>query len=161
MKKLVFMLCMIPAFVFCQDPVLMKSVDMKANEVSIKSESENISIIEVNVIINEVLAIDFILDTGASDSSIPLYVLNTLIATKTVEVGDLLDSKKYRIANGGVVTNKRIMIRKIFIGGRMLENIPFSITEDVNSPLLIGQNILGKFTEVKIDYKNKILTFIE
>ncbi len=118
-------------------------------------------IYEINVKINNVLDIPFILDTGASESSMPTYVLNTLIRTNTVFKVDRLEDKTYIMADGTTTVNRRILIRKLKIGNNEVENIAFSISDDLNSPLLIGQNVLSLFTEVKINYKDSTITFIK
>lgn len=135
-----------------------ESKDLILNEGEIALITNPGGIYEVMIKLNDVLDIPFVLDTGASESSMPLFVLNTLIKTNTVVKSDRLSDKKYIMADGSTVDARRVLIKRLRIGDYVVENIAFSISDDVNSPLLLGQNVLSEFKEVKIDYKRSTLT---
>lgn len=128
-----------------------------ANAQSIELADKN-GVYEVPVIINNSLKIDFLLDTGATETSIPIYVFYTLLRNGTITKADKLREKTFILADGTKVTSKRCVIREITIGGHVLTDVSVSISESVNSPLLLGQNVLNKFTRVTIDYRNDTLT---
>ena len=124
---------------------------------TIKMNEKKGGVYEVPVIINNTLKIQFLLDTGASESSIPLYVFYTLLKNGTITRADKLSEKTYTLADGSEMTNKRCIIREITIGDHVLRDVSVSISESVDSPLLIGQNVLGQFSKVIIDYKEDTL----
>lgn len=117
--------------------------------------------IDIPVTLNKALLINFVVDTGASESSIPLYIVNTLIKTETILTTDRLEDKTYILANGTTMTNRRVQLRNVRIGDFVLENISFSVSDDVRSPLLIGQNILSQFKSVEFDYANKKVILVK
>ena len=47
----------------------------------------------VPVLINNAITLDFVIDSGASDVSVPADVVSTLIRTKTIERSDLSGNK--------------------------------------------------------------------
>jgi hypothetical protein len=53
----------------------------------------------VPLTINGKITLDFILDSGASDVSIPADVVSTLIRTKTIRKEDFLGEQKYELAD--------------------------------------------------------------
>jgi len=123
----------------------------------IKMDELKGGIYEVPIIINNSLKIPFLLDTGASETSIPVYIFYTLIKNGTITKGDKLSEQTYRLADGSEMTSKRCVIRELKIGEHTLRNVSVSISDNTNSPLLLGQNVLGEFTKVTIDYKSDIL----
>lgn len=124
---------------------------------SIEMRSDVGGTVDIPIKLNNVLNIKFIVDTGASESSIPLYIVNTLIKTETILIEDKLEDKTYLLANGSTSTSRRVRLRKVKIGDFILEDVAFSVSDDVRSPLLIGQNILTQFKSVKFDYVNSRL----
>jgi hypothetical protein len=83
------------------------------------------------VTVNGVLALHFILDTGASEVVIPADVALTLVRTGTIQDSDFLPGADYTLADGSVVSSPRF--------------------------ILIGQNVLERFGAWGIDNKNKVL----
>lgn len=127
----------------------------------VRMELTNGGTMEIPSNLNGVLDIKFIIDTGASESSIPLFVVNTLIKTDTVLKSDRLEDGTYIMADGSTSTARRIQLRTIQIGDVTLHNITFSVTDGVTAPLLIGQNILNHFKFVSFDYTNNKLILIK
>ncbi|MCX6244650.1 MAG: retropepsin-like aspartic protease [Bacteroidetes bacterium] len=111
----------------------------------------------VPVVINNTLKINFILDSGASEVNISSVVLLTLIQTGTVDDDDYLGTEKYKLANGSIVQSHRFLLKTLQIGNFLLENIPASVSDSINSPMLLGQNVLNQFGKITIDQKNNQL----
>jgi clan AA aspartic protease (TIGR02281 family) len=105
------------------------------------------------------LNLKFILDTGASNVSISLTEAIFMLKNGYLDEDDILDKEKYQIANGQIEEGTKIIINKIIIGRYTLENITASVSHHLNAPLLLGQNVLEKFGELKIDYTNNRLTY--
>lgn len=109
---------------------------------------------EIPVTINGTVTIPFIVDTGASETTIPPYVFLTLIKNGTITVSDSLPSKTFLLANGTKEVNMRVRLKSIKIGNTVIKNVEASVSNSLNAPLLLGQNVLSKLHRIEIDYKN-------
>ena len=114
---------------------------------------------EIPITINEVLKLNFIFDARASDVSISPDVALTLIKSGTVTNGDFIGTSTYKFADGSFAKSQVFIIRKIQIGNKVISNVKASISNSVNSPLLLGQSVLNKFGKVTIDYKTGTIKF--
>ena len=110
----------------------------------------------VPVYINEKLKINFIVDSGASDVSMPSDVVTTLIKTGTIDKTDLLGSNPYRLADGSVVNQVAFNIRSLRVADKILHNVKGSVAND-NSPLLLGQSFLARFSSWSINNNSHTL----
>lgn len=120
----------------------------------IKTQS---GLIEVPVVLNDVLKINFIFDSGASEVSLSPDVALTLMKTGTIFESDWLPSQTYTFADGSKAKSKRFLINKLVIGNQTLTNIEASISNSIEAPMLIGQNVMQKLGSVTIDYDNLLL----
>jgi hypothetical protein len=86
----------------------------------------------VPVAINDALTLSFIVDSGASDVSIPADVVLTLIRTGTLREGDFLGRQTYRLADGSRVPSVTFRIRVLRIGTREIRDvIPTALSVDL------------------------------
>ena len=104
----------------------------------------------VPVTINNQLTLKFVVDSGASDVSIPTDVVSTLVRTGTITDADFLGSRTYKLADGSTVPSQRFLIRSLKVGSRTLENVTASIAP-VAGQLLLGQSFLRRFKSWSID----------
>jgi uncharacterized protein YraI len=111
---------------------------------------------KVPVTINGKLTLDFIVDSGAADVSIPADVVMTLWRTGSIAEDDFLDSQTYRMADGSTVPSRRFRIRSLKVGDRVLENVTGSIAPVAGS-LLLGQSFLTRFKSWSIDNQRQAL----
>jgi predicted aspartyl protease len=111
---------------------------------------------KVPVTINGQLTLDFTVDSGAADVSIPADVVMTLWRTGSIVEDDFLDSQTYRLADGSTVPSRRFRIRALKVGGRVLENVVGSIAP-VTGSLLLGQSFLTRFKSWSIDNQRQAL----
>jgi hypothetical protein len=74
----------------------------------------------VPVVINGAIALDFIVDSGAADVSIPADVVITLMRTGTIKESDFLGQKTYMLADGSKVPSQTFRIRSLKVGDRVL-----------------------------------------
>lgn len=110
----------------------------------------------VPVTINGQLTLTFIVDSGASDVSIPADVVLTLLRTETITDADFLGKQAYRMADGSTVPSQRFVIRSLKVGNKVLENVTGSIAP-VQGSLLLGQSFLGSFQSWSIDNQRRAL----
>jgi predicted aspartyl protease len=57
----------------------------------------------IPVLINGQITLNFTIDSGAADVSIPADVVSTLIRTGTIQESDFVGKKTYRLADGSSV----------------------------------------------------------
>lgn len=100
--------------------------------------------------INGQITLDFIVDSGASDVSIPKDVVSTLIRTRTITDADFQGSETYRLADGSTVPSQTLVIRSLKVGTKVLENVAAHIAPNAGQ-LLLGQSFLKRFRSWSID----------
>jgi aspartyl protease family protein len=114
---------------------------------------------EVPVVVNEVLKINFVLDSGAADVSISSDVALTLLKTGTIRQEDWLPGAVYSFADGTSAKSARFKIQSIRLGNRMLHDVTCSIAKNIEAPMLLGQSALKKLGSYQIDYRSERLIF--
>ena len=102
------------------------------------------------------ITLDFMVDSGASDVSIPSDVVTTLMRAGTIKEADFIGEKTYVLADGSKVKEKTFRIRSLKVGDRVLENVTGSVASTSGS-LLLGQSFLGRFKSWSIDNNRHVL----
>jgi clan AA aspartic protease (TIGR02281 family) len=110
----------------------------------------------VPVMINGQITLKFVVDSGATDVTIPADVVMTLVRTGTITNEDFLGKQTYTMADGSTVPSQQFVIRSLRIGGRVVENVTGSIAP-VAGGLLLGQSFLGRFHSWSIDNQKEAL----
>lgn len=110
----------------------------------------------VPVTINNELTLNFTIDSGASDVSVPADVVSTLMRTGSLTTSDFLGEEKYRLADGSIVPSPTFNIRSLKFGNRVLQNVKGGVAS-VKGSLLLGQSFLSRFSSWSIDNKRQIL----
>jgi predicted aspartyl protease len=108
------------------------------------------------VAINRQLTLNFVVDSGAADVSIPADVFMTLVRTGTITDADFLDKQTYQLADGSTIPSQRFVIRTLKIGDKTLENVVGGIAPVAGS-LLLGQSFLSRFKSWSIDNQRRAL----
>ena len=111
---------------------------------------------KVPVTINRQLTLNFVVDSGAADVSIPADVFMTLVRTGTITDADFIDKQTYQLADGSTIPSQRFVIRTLKIGDKTLENVVGGIAPVAGSPLL-GQSFLSRFKSWSIDNQRRAL----
>lgn len=112
---------------------------------------------EIECTMNDRITIPFYIDSGCSESTIPVHIFITLYKAGTITEADRLPSRIFTLADGSTTEKHRFVLRKIKVGDKVFYNIPISITENVNAPLLLGQDVLSRFGMILLDYENNLL----
>jgi clan AA aspartic protease (TIGR02281 family) len=110
----------------------------------------------VPVTINNQLTLKFVVDSGASDVSVPTDVVSTLTRTGTIADSDFIGSQTYKLADGSTVPSQRFLIRSLKVGDKTLENVTASIAP-IAGQLLLGQSFLRRFKSWSIDNSGSAL----
>ncbi len=110
----------------------------------------------LQVRINGVFTLPFVLDSGASEVTIPADVALSLLRTGTISEKDFLPDKRFTLADGSIVTGSRFNIRELEVGGFRAFNIP-AVVAPVTGSLLLGQSFLSKAPHWAIDNRRQLL----
>lgn len=109
---------------------------------------------ETSVLINGVLKLDMIFDTGASEVYFTPDIVLTLFRTKTISDNDILQGGSYMDANGNVNKSIRFRIRELNIGGQVIKNIAAGVSISLDGLNLLGLSALEKFGVLEVDFMN-------
>lgn len=113
---------------------------------------------KVPCVVNDV-PMDFIFDTGASSVCISLTEANFLYRQGKLTDKDFIGISYSQIANGDIVPNASVILRKIEIGNLELRDVDAIITLSSDAPLLLGQSAIQKLGIIEIE--GEILRIIE
>lgn len=105
--------------------------------------------IEVNGI-----PLKFIFDTGASSIFISPAEALVLVKQGTLEESDIIGTENYQDATGGISEGTVINLKEVKMGNKILRNVKASVSDNIQSPLLLGQSALEQFGSIEIDNKN-------
>jgi len=104
----------------------------------------------VPVLINNAIPLNFAVDSGAADVSIPADVVMTLVRTGTIKEGDFLGTQTYVLADGSRVPSPQFRIRSLTVGSWFVENVTGHVGAVKGAPLL-GQSFLKRFGSWSVD----------
>jgi hypothetical protein len=113
------------------------------------------SMYRVPVTLDGRLVRPFILDTGAGEVQISTELARALFPRGSAPPAYLADGT-YRLADGRIVRNKRILISSLRVGDRELRNVTASIGGP-DATLLLGQNVLTRLGTWSIDSRRAVL----
>ncbi|MDD9869502.1 MAG: retropepsin-like aspartic protease [Gammaproteobacteria bacterium] len=114
---------------------------------------------EIPVVLNGVLAIPFIIDSGASDVVISSDVALTLFRTGTIRESDYMSGAVYRLADGTEMKSGRFRLQSVRIGNKTIRGVTCAITDSLKAPMLLGQGVLERLGKYTVDYKSGVLIF--
>jgi len=94
--------------------------------------------------------LEFILDSGASDVSLPRTVESILLDSNTITKDDYLEPGLYMIADGSVKISNRFTVPFISVNGIKVSNVRCHVN-DSEDVLLLGKSFLNRFKNWTID----------
>ena len=106
--------------------------------------------------INGAITLDFTVDSGAADVSVPADVFSTLRRTGTIKVSDIIGEQTYVLADGSKAQSFTFTIRSLKVGNKVVENVTGSVAS-ARGPLLLGQSFLERFKSWSIDNTKRVL----
>jgi predicted aspartyl protease len=125
----------------------------RASEIPLQTKN---GVLVVPVLVNNALTLNFMVDSGASDVSIPTDAVATLRRTGTLRDADFLGERTYRLADGSTVPSQTFRIHVMKVGDRQIENVTGSVA-GVDGSLLLGQSFLSRFKSWSIDNQRQVL----
>ena len=112
--------------------------------------------LQVPAVINNEITLNFTIDSGATDVSIPASVFATLTRNGAVSPQDLLDKRVYKLADGSGELSQRFRIRSLRVGGLEVRDVIASVG-DSGGLLLLGQSFLSRLKSWSIDNERQTL----
>jgi hypothetical protein len=113
------------------------------------------SMYRVPVTLDGRLVRPFIVDTGAGEVQVSAELVRALFPRGSAAPVYLPDGA-YRLADGRVVRNRRVLIPSLRVGDRELRNVTASIGGP-DASLLLGQNVLTRLGTWSIDNRRGVL----
>lgn len=131
----------------------------RANEVILNFEIEN-GVKYVWIEING-MKLRFVFDTGASNVCISKAEASVLFRQGTLTNEDIRNVAYFQDASGQISEGTKINLKEVKIGGHILLDVEALVVDNMNSPLLLGQSVLERFAEIKINNNNNTITLIK
>lgn len=97
------------------------------------------------------LKMKFIFDTGAANVSISSTYAEMMLENGYLVESDFKGTTQSILADGSVVDNVVVNLRKVEIGGQTIENVTALVVPSQNAPLLLGQSAIQRLGKVSID----------
>lgn len=136
--------------------VLVKRDENNNEYVEIPMFKTKSGIYEVPIRING-LELDFVFDTGASDISISELEFQLLTKKRRIKQSDIKEQITYKDASGNTLTAKKITLRQVEVGNKILRDVDAIVINNARAPLLLGQSALSRFGRVEIDYQSNAI----
>ncbi len=112
--------------------------------------SHNGGVLMVESLVNDSSRVEFTVDSGAGDMSIPEEIMKELKIKGVVGDADFTGTGRYILADGRVVEAAQYNIKRITVGGVTALDVQSSVSPE-NSPPLLGQTFFKKFKSWRID----------
>ncbi len=144
-NQLLFLLLAILFFV--------SNVTLGQHKISLKEKN---GVLYLPCIING-MQLDYVFDTGASIVTINDSIYRLMQSNELISLDDSIGIEKYQDASGDIIECVTFNIKKIEIGGIVLENIKGGVVPNNNKSFLLGQSALKILGSYNLDIKNKIL----
>ena len=110
----------------------------------------------VPALLNDSVSLDFYLDSGAADVSVPAATFEALKRAGTIRPEDIIGTESYLMANGASNKATLFTIRSLKVGSVVLKNVRGSVSPFAGPPLL-GMSFLGRFSSWTVDNRRSFL----
>lgn len=169
MKKIVLFLSLIVLLPSCNEekkrPIysdLEESVEetyaKSGDEIVVPFRNEN-GVKYVAVKVNGV-GFDMIFDTGCSGALISVAEARYLIEKGKLTQDDFRDPVPSQIADGSIMVNMVVNLKEVVINDQIIcPDVTATVSDNINAPLLLGNEILDRLATITIDNENETLNF--
>jgi predicted aspartyl protease len=114
----------------------------------------------IPVQINKAITLNFVVDSGAADVSIPADVVSTLIRTGTLQETDFIGKQNYKLADGSTIPSPTFRVRSLTVNKVEITNVKASVAPAAGE-LLLGQSFLSRFKSWSIDNARQALVLTQ
>jgi clan AA aspartic protease (TIGR02281 family) len=97
------------------------------------------------------VTIDFVIDSGASDITLPRDVYSTLIRSGTLTKANYIGTAQYGIADGSEVKGVKFKLASLQVGNQVLTDVVASVMPSDAATPLLGLSFLSRFQSWSID----------
>lgn len=113
----------------------------------------------IQVKINDCAEFPMIFDTGCSGVSISVLELATLVKHGYISESDIVGMTQAQIADGSVINEAVVNLKKLKIGDYECSNVKASISSNEEAPLLLGNGALKNVESFSVDDDAGIIKF--
>lgn len=113
----------------------------------------------IQVKINDCAEFPMVFDTGCSGISISILELATLVKHGYVSEDDLIGITQAQIADGTVVNEAVVNLKKLKIGDYECQNVQAIVSRNEEAPLLLGNGALKDVESFSVDDENNVIRF--
>lgn len=113
----------------------------------------------VQVKINDCTEFPMIFDTGCSGMSISILELAALVKHGYISEDDIVGITRAQIADGTVVNEAVVNLKKLQIGDYVCHNVKASVSSNEEAPLLLGNGALKDVRSFDVDDDACIIRF--
>jgi clan AA aspartic protease (TIGR02281 family) len=111
--------------------------------------------------INKVVTIDFVIDSGASDITLPRDVYSTLIRSGTLTKANYIGTTQFGIGDGSEVKGGvKFKLASLQVGNQVLTDVVASVMPSDAATPLLGLSFLSRFQSWSIDNNSGTLKLI-
>lgn len=111
--------------------------------------------------INNVVTIDFVIDSGASDITLPRDVYSTLIRSGTLTKADYIGTTQFGIGDGSEIKGGvKFKLASLQVGDQVLKDVVASVMPSDSATPLLGLSFLSRFQSWSIDNNSGTLKLI-
>jgi predicted aspartyl protease len=147
--------CNLPSAASPEASSAVSAPDLRAREDEIPLRRQG-NTYSLTVLVNGIIPIPFVLDTGAGDVLLPADVVFTLLRTGTLQSSDFISYRPYILADGRELPSAQLQIRELQVGHHTARDVIAGVGRIGSDPLL-GQSFLSRFGSATIDYKRNVL----
>lgn len=127
----------------------------ESDDVAVIPYTEECGVKIVSVRVNGI-PMDMIFDTGCSGTLISLAEANYLFEKGLLAEEDFMGTSESVIADGSVVENMVVMLRRVEVGGAIYcDDVVATVSPNVEAPLLMGNEILDRVKSFTVDNVGK------
>jgi len=114
----------------------------------------------VDVEINDAINVKMIVDTGCSGALISLSEARYLAEIGSLTEKDIIGEGKSMVADGRIVVNAMVRLRKMTIGGLLTASgVTATVSDNISAPLLLGNEVLDRVKSIVIDNEENQILF--
>ena len=114
----------------------------------------------VPVLVNKLITLNFVVDSGAADVSIPSGVVLTLVRIGVLHDADFIGRETYTLADGSKMPSATFRIRSLTANKVEIGDVKASVAPAAGE-LLLGQSFLSRFKSWSIDNARQALVLTQ
>ncbi len=111
----------------------------------------------VRATINSSLALTFVVDSGATDLTLPSFIGKALSASSSLTEADIVGTAAYTLADGSTQRGTVVKLRSLRIGPIELRDVRAVVMPSDSTAMLLGQSVLQRLGSWRLDAASRRL----